>query len=169
MAAEPVGHTLQPTALVHEAYLRLQHDPRARWDSHRHFLGAAARAMRRILVERARRQASVKHGGRQQRLSLDDGDLLAPERAPVLLAVDEALQRLEGRKPRQAEIVRLRYFAGLTVNEIAAVLGLSASMVKLDWNYARAWLHRELERDGVLPANLGSAPAGDPRHRLSGN
>ena len=145
MAAESAGHTLQPTALVHEAYLRLAKDPEARWQNRRHFYGAASRAMRRILVDRARRSTRKKRGGKMQRIPLRDSDLLTEDRAPELLALDEAIDLLERHSPRKAEIVKLKYFAGLKLEETAKLLRLSLATVKLDWSYSRAWLHREIQ------------------------
>lgn len=154
LANEVAGQTLQPTALVHEAYLRLiggedAADPR--WDNRGHFFGAAARAMRRILIERARGRARVKRGGdgevRAVRVEMTDG-MLAEEPDPAeLLAIDEALRRLEAYDRQKSEIVMLRYFAGLTIEEIAAALGLTVGVVKGEWAYARACLHRELTRN----------------------
>ncbi len=145
-ARESSGHTLQPTALVHEAYLRLVADPNAQWRSRGHFYGAAALAMRRILVERARRRARLKHGGGRQRVDWDVeavGDTQTPE---DLISLDEALKLLEARDPRKAEIVHLRYFAGLSIEQTAAALGLSLTTVKTEWTYARAWLRREVRK-----------------------
>ncbi len=152
MREEGPGHTLQPTALVHEAYLRLARDSAAQWQSQRHFYGAAALAMRRILVERARRGARQKRGGGWQRIAWSDVDevldhgTLPDDRAPFLLAMDDAIQRFEQRAPRKAEIVKLRFYAGLKLVEIAQVLDRSVAAIKLDWNYSRAWLHREVQR-----------------------
>ncbi len=151
MARETPRHTLQATALVHEAYLRLVKDEKARWQNRRHFFAAAAEAMRRILIERARRYTRLKHGGGMERVPFQEDQLLASERAPEILALDEALDRLEKTDPRQAEVVKLRYFVGLTVVETAETIGVSPATVKLDWSYARAWLHREMKRDGSDP------------------
>ena len=142
LAREPDGLTLQPTALVHEAYLRLAGDGTdRRWDRRGHFFAAAAIAMRRILVERARHYRRIKHGGGQQRVELDfDSPALAPS-LPDVLAIDEALTRLEQIDRPKAQIVLLRYFAGLTVEETAAALELSPATVKNEWAFARAWLH----------------------------
>ena len=148
----PPGQTLQPTALVHEAYLRLVGDQDPGWSGRRHFFGAAARAMRDILVEQARRKGARKHGGGARRVELTEG--LAVIEPPVgdLLAVDEAIQKLHAEKPRLAEIAMLRYFAGLSVDETAAVLGISASTVAREWRFARAWLTRRL---GDAPVRAG--------------
>jgi RNA polymerase sigma factor (TIGR02999 family) len=138
------GQTLEPTALVHEAYLRLVrgHDPG--WEGRRHFFGAAARAMREILIEQARRKASGKHGGKGQRVELADGLAWIEPPADDLLALDEAITRLQAEEPRLAEIVLLRYYTGLTVEETAGVLGESDRTVYRDWRRARAWLARHL-------------------------
>jgi RNA polymerase sigma factor (TIGR02999 family) len=142
LAREADGLTLQPTALVHEAYLRLAGDGiDRRWDKRGHFFAAAAIAMRRILVERARHYRRIKHGGGQQRVELDlDSPALAPA-LPDVLAIDEALTRLEQIDPPKARVVLLRYFAGLTVEETAAAMELSPATVKNEWAFARAWLH----------------------------
>jgi RNA polymerase sigma factor (TIGR02999 family) len=144
MARTPPGNTLQPTALVHEAYLRLVGLEDPGWKGRQHFFGAAARAMRDILVEQARRKARLKHGGGQRRVAVDPAELAIEPPAEDVLAVDEALRRLEREDPRCAEIVLLRYFAGLTEAETAAALGLSERTVRRDWRYARSWLQREL-------------------------
>jgi RNA polymerase sigma factor (sigma-70 family) len=168
LAGEPnagAGFTLQATALVHEAYLRLLSGPAApeavqpqpdgsksvtgpaRWQNRGHFFGAAALAMRRILVERARHQKRLKHGGGQQRVDLD-GEQIASAKADYdqtdLVALDDAIHKLEQIDPRKAKIVSLRYFAGLSVQETANALDLSPATVKNEWAFARAWLHREL-------------------------
>jgi len=142
LAREPAGMTLQPTALVHEAYLRLAGDgSKQRWDRRGHFFAAAAIAMRRILVERARHYRRIKHGGTQQRVDLDfDSPAYAPALADVL-AIDQALTRLEQLDPPKAQVVLLRYFAGLTIEETAAAMDLSPATVKNEWAFARAWLH----------------------------
>jgi RNA polymerase sigma factor (TIGR02999 family) len=139
------SHTLQPTALVHEAYLRLVgSDNTVRWDGRGHFFGAAARAMRRILVERARSRGRIKRGGDRGRVELTDVGMAVEPPATDLVALDEALDRLEKHDPRKAEVVMLRYFAGLTIEETAAALSLSAATIKTEWAFARAWLHREI-------------------------
>ena len=134
------GQTLQPTALVHEAYLRLVGDQDPGWQGRRHFFGAAAPAMRQILVEQARRKGSHKHGGSARRVELTEGLVVIEPPADDLLAVDEAIQKLQAEKPHLAEIVMLRYFAGLSVDETAAVLGESVRSVYRDWRHARTWL-----------------------------
>lgn len=146
------GHTLQPTALVHEAYLRLVGGSDLKWDNRGHFFGAAARAMRRILVERARHHGRIKHGGGMKRVELGESALNQPltnEPEPTnLLALDEVLEKLEKYDKRKADVVMLRYFAGLSIEETAAALSVSPATVKNEWMFARAWLHREVERLG---------------------
>ena len=145
LAQEKPGQTLQATALVHEAYLRLVgNGEEPRWDNRRHFFGAAAEAMRRILVENARRKQMHKHGGGRQRRDLDAEALAAPEPDVDLLALDAALRRLAAQDPLKARLVELRYFAGLTGDQAAAALGMSASSADRLWVYTRAWLRREL-------------------------
>ena len=144
----PPGQTLQPTALVHEAYLRLVGDRDPGWNGRRHFFGAAARAMRDILVEQARRKGAHKRGGRGRRVELTEGLAVIEPPADDLLAVDEAIQRLQAEKPHLAEIAMLRYFAGLSADETAAVLGVSASTLAREWRFARAWLARRLGEAG---------------------
>ena len=145
LAHEKPGQTLQATDLVHEAYLRLVGgDVVQPWDSRRHFFAAAAEAMRRILVENARRKQTRKHGGDRRRADLDLDALVASERKMDLLALDAALDRLAQRDPQKARLVELRYFAGLTGNQAAAVLGISPSSADRQWTYTRAWLRREL-------------------------
>jgi RNA polymerase sigma factor (TIGR02999 family) len=149
MAKEPgggAGHTLQPTALVHEAYLRLIGQADMKWDSRGHFFVAAATAMRRILVERARGRNRIKRGGDRQRQELHDGAMAVEPPSDDLLALDEALKRLEEADQRKARVVMLRHFAGLGVEETAAALNVSPATVKNDWAFARAWLHRELSK-----------------------
>src|SRR6476619_7503191 len=139
------NQTLQPTALVHEAYLRVaggEHE--RRWDRRGHFFAAAALAMRRILVERARHYQRAKHGNAAERVDLDSGIMRADPALTDLVAIDEALTRLEQTDARKAQIVSLRYFAGLSVEETAAALDLAAATVKNEWAFARAWLYRAL-------------------------
>ncbi|HEX5136536.1 MAG TPA: ECF-type sigma factor [Planctomycetota bacterium] len=143
MAAERPG-TLQTTALVHEAYLRIAGTRGEGWNGRAHFFGAAAEAMRRILVERARARGRLRRGGDRRRLDLDTLDLAADEGAVDVIAVDEAVAKLAAKDPRSAEVVRLRFFAGLDVPEIAAVLGVAPRTVKREWVFARAWLLKEL-------------------------
>jgi RNA polymerase sigma factor (TIGR02999 family) len=143
---EPRGHTLQTTALVHEAYVRLVGHQDPGWDGRGHFFAAAAEAMRRILIERARRRGRLKHGAGYRRFEMTDA-AASEDQPPVdVLALDEALQRLEAYDHRKSEIVKLRFFGGLTVEETAAALAVSPATVKSDWSFARAWLHRELSR-----------------------
>ena len=147
MAKEPgggAGQTLQPTALVHEAYLRLIGQSEMKWDSRGHFFVAAATAMRRILVERARSRGRIKRGGDRKRMEMHDGAMAVEPPSDDLLALDEALKRLEASDERKARVVMLRHFAGLGVEETAAALNVSPATVKNDWAFARAWLHREL-------------------------
>jgi RNA polymerase sigma factor (TIGR02999 family) len=143
MAAEPPGHTLNATALVHEAYLRLIGDQG--FDGRGHFFAAAAEAMRRILIDNARRKDAARHGGAMQRQALDPDVAPAPEPREDLLALDEALNRLEAEDPLKANLVKLRYFAGLTLAEAAAALNLSERTAGRHWAYARAWLRRAVE------------------------
>jgi RNA polymerase sigma factor (sigma-70 family) len=171
LAHEKPGQTLQPTALVHEAYLRLVGKPGVRsqesgvskevsetnltpdscpltpgFDSRGHFFAAAAEAMRRILVESARAKQRIKRGGDGQRVPLAEEAIAAPEPDERLIALDEALARLEQKDPRKAELVKLRYFAGLTIEQAAEALGIGTSTADRDWSYARAWLFREMSK-----------------------
>lgn len=134
------GQTLQPTALVHEAYLRLVGRQDHGWEGRRHFFGAAARAMREILIEQARRKGSQKRGGGARRVELSEGLALIEPPADDLLALDEAIERLHVERPHLAEIVLLRYYTGLSVEETAGVVGRSISTVTREWRFARAWL-----------------------------
>ena len=147
MAQERAGHTLQPTALVHEAFLRLLNDQTVTWAGRAQFFCAAAEAMRRILIEHARARARLKRGGPEPKKRIPLGLLeLATEHDPAeILALDDAIQRLHEQDPDLAAVVRLRFFAGLTVEETAEALGISPRSVKRDWSYARAWLFRVLE------------------------
>lgn len=138
------GQTLQPTALVHEAYLRLVGTTDPGWEGRRHFFGSASRAMRQILVEQARRRAAIKHGGAGQRMDLIDDLAVIEPPADDLLALDDAIQQLHHYDPKLAEIVNLRYFAGLSVDEVAEVIGSSPRTVFRDWRYAKAWLAKKL-------------------------
>jgi RNA polymerase sigma factor (TIGR02999 family) len=148
MAAEAPGQTLQATALVHEAYLRLVDVEKAQqWDSRRHFFAAAAEAMRRILVEKARRKRAVKHGGERVRIDLDAALAVGDEPRQDVLELDELLDQLAKIDPQAAELVKLRFFAGLTGEQTAEVLGISPRSVDLLWAYARAWLFERLERE----------------------
>jgi RNA polymerase sigma factor (TIGR02999 family) len=145
MAREGPNQTLQATALVHEAWLRLRGHPGSQTQNHARFLAAAANAMRRILIDNARRKKAQRHGGGLVRVDLDGLDLAAGIEDDQLLAVHEALDRLASHNAPKAELVKLRFFAGLTLEESAKVLDLSLSTAKRDWAYARAWLYREIE------------------------
>lgn len=147
MAREPAGHTLPPTALVHEAYLRLVTDPDMKWENRRHFFAAAAEAMRRILIERARRVSRQKRGGDQERVELID-DLVpgADPQAEEVLLVHDALDELAAQDPQMAEVVKMRYFGGLTVEETAQAMDLSPRSVNRSWTAARAWLKRRIKQ-----------------------
>lgn len=144
---ESPGNTLQPTALVHEAFLKLASQQRVDWQGRTHVLAIGAKAMRRILVDHAKRKRRLKRGGRMKRLELDEGAALSLERDEDLLAVDEALERLAQIDERQATIVELRFFGGMTVEEVAEALGLSKRTVEGEWTVVRAWLRRELGKD----------------------
>jgi RNA polymerase sigma factor (TIGR02999 family) len=145
LAQEKPGQTLQATALVHEAYLRLVGESEEQhWNSRGHFFAAAAEAMRRILVEQARHKRSAKAGGQLQRVELHEEQVAAPSRNVDLLALDEALNKLAGHDRRKAELVKLRFFAGLTLRQAAAALGIAESTADADWAYAKSWLRLEL-------------------------
>lgn len=144
MTHEPEGHTLQATALVHEAWLRLAGANGQRWDSRAHFFAAAGEAMRRILVECARRKRRLKRGGELARVNLDEVDLPLPLPGDELLALDEALERLTAFNPRAAEVIKLCFFVGLTRGQAARELGVSVSTVERLWAFARAWLYEEM-------------------------
>jgi len=154
MAKTPPGNTLQPTALVHEAYLRLVGNADPGWNSRGHFFGAAAQAMRRILVEQARRKASEKHGGGRQRVDVEDARIAIELPSEDVLALEEALQKLEREDTRKAEVVMLRHFAGLTREETAKILGISVRTVEREWSFARALLRAEVaapDAERLLP------------------
>ena len=151
MRAERRGGTLQTTALVHEAYLRLVDTRRVRWESRAHFLGVAAQAMRRILVDAARARGAQKRGADAPMVPLDEAAPVAPERSASLVALDEALQALAAVDPRKSQVVELRYFGGLSVEETAAVLRVSPETVYRDWRVAKAWLLRELSGRDAAP------------------
>jgi RNA polymerase sigma factor (TIGR02999 family) len=142
LSHEKPGQTLQATALVHEAYLRLVGVEGQSWKSKTHFFATAAEAMRRILIENARRKHRLKRGGQRQRIDLEEGELTVDEPSQDLLAVDEALTKLAQADKEKAELVKLRYFAGLTIEQAAEVLGISPTTAKREWMYARAWLYR---------------------------
>ena len=156
MGKEAQPQTLQATALVHEAYLRLVGDRDPMWQGRAHFFAAAARAMRRILVERARARGRLKRGGDRGRTGLDDVAAIESEPSADLVALDEALDRLQAHDKRKSEVVMLRHFAGLSLEETAAALDVSLATVKSDWTYAKAWLHRELTRGGAGDATASS-------------
>jgi RNA polymerase sigma factor (TIGR02999 family) len=151
MAQEQPGQTLQPTALVHEAYLRLVGQADPGWQNRGHFFAAAAEAMRRILVEQARRKRRAKHGGELHRACLDIAFLSAPSPNQDLLALDEALTKLATADPFKAQLIQLRFFGGLSNEEVAEILGISAVTAKRHWRYARAWLDREVSGSSELP------------------
>ena len=144
MAQEAPGQTLQPTALVHEAWLRLVGDGPQRWNSRGHFFGAAAQAMRRILIDRARERQARRHGGSLARVDVDAVEVAAPQSDERLLAVNEALERFEAVDPAAAELVKLRCFIGLSMPEAAEALNLSLRSAERSWAYARAWLRRDI-------------------------
>lgn len=144
---ERSNHTLQATALVHEAYLRLADWREAHWENRNQFLGVAARLMRRILVDYGRSYHAAKRGGKAEKVFLEEADLVSKQRAADVVALDEALTKLAELDPQQARIVELRFFGGLSIEETARVLGTSPATVKRNWNVARAWLGRELRRD----------------------
>ncbi len=159
MAGEAPGHTLQPTALVHEAWLRLARREERKWTDSRHFFAAAATAMRRILIEHARRKARISHGGLSKRVELDDTALASPVRPEELLDLDEALSRFAAEEPEAARLVELRYFAGLSHQEAAEVMGISRRVADGLWAYARAWLLAELQREpGATRLSSTDAP-----------
>ncbi|MBI5086966.1 MAG: sigma-70 family RNA polymerase sigma factor [Acidobacteria bacterium] len=149
MRGERGGHTLQPTALLHETWMRLIRDSEIDWQNRAHFFALAARAMRRILVEYARRRGSAKRGGIRARVELTDGLVVSEDQIERILVVEEALDELQGLDARQARIVEMRFFGGLTEDEVAAVLGLTTRAVKRDWQMARAWLGTRLGADGA--------------------
>ena len=152
LSKERAGHTLQPTVLVHEAYLRLVDvDQPQQWNGRGHFFAAAAEAMRRILVDIARRKKSEKHGGQLRRVSLDDDLAATRDRAVDLLALDEALVALEQRWPDKAKLVKLRYFAGLTIPEASRAIGVSRATGERYWTFAKAWLHLQLSNGKEEP------------------
>lgn len=151
VALETPGQTLGATALVHEAYLRLvgpaDREP-LHWNGRGHFFAAAAEAMRRLLVEQARRKQRLRHGGGRQRIDLDSQLFISDDGDDALIALDEALERLAADEPQAAEVVKLRYFAGLTIEETAAALNISVRTVNRHWTYARAWLYQQLSDAG---------------------
>ena len=156
MRRERVDHTLQATALVHEAYLKLVEQRSVNWQSRAHFVGVAAQLMRRILIEHARGHLRQKRGGEQKKVSLDEAFVFSKQQADELLAVDDSLNRLAKIDPRQARGVEMRFFGGLSVEEAAEVLGVSPKTIKRDWSVAKAWLYADLkERHGIDAAAMG--------------
>lgn len=149
MRRQKPGHSLQTTALVNEAYLRLIDSSQVRWQNRAHFFAVSAQLMRRILVDFARQRHNLKHGGEVQKVSLDEALVNAPERGADLLELDEALTRLAALSARQAQVVELRYFGGLSEEETAEALKVSLRTVQRDWNLARVWLFRELKYGGA--------------------
>jgi len=147
LSRERPGQTLQATALVHEAYLRLVQDGSGTWENRRHFFVAAAEAMRRILVERARRRQTLKKGHGHRRIDLEDNLLATEDPSVDVIALDEALTKLENQAPLPAKVVKLRYFSGLNLEEVGQAMNCSRRMVSSYWAYAQAWLHREMGRD----------------------
>ena len=145
LAGENPGQTLQPTALVHEAWLKLGGAENRQWRNRNHFFAAAAEAMRRILTDNARRKLRVRHGGGQQRVNLEDATTAADSEADHILAVSEALEKFAKLDPQRAELVKLRYFVGLSFTEAADVLGISEPTAKRYWSFARAWLFEEIQ------------------------
>jgi RNA polymerase sigma factor (TIGR02999 family) len=159
LAREKAGQTLEATALVHEAYLRMVGaDDNHLWDNRGHFFAAAAEAMRRILVENARHKRSLKHGGGLERQDVDHIQLAAPELCEDLEALDEALNRLAEKDPVKADLVKLRHFAGLTIEEAAQALGISMTTANRYWRYARAWLHQEITSSDPTAQNDAPSP-----------
>ena len=145
MSAEPAGHTLQPTALVHEAWLQLVDSPNQSWQNRAHFFGAAAEAMRRLLIARARRKQTQRRGAGAVHLNADELEIASPAPDDQLLALNDALDRFATLEPQQAELVKLRYFVGMKIPEAAEVLGISEATAKRWWAYARAWLFHEIQ------------------------
>jgi len=146
MSSEPVGHTLQPTALVHEAWLKLVDSHSQSWQNRAHFFGAAAEAMRRVLIARARRKHTQRRGGGAAHLDANEIEIASPAPDEQLLALNEALDRFAALEPQQAELVKLRYFVGLKIEEAAEILGISTATAKRWWAYARAWLYEVIQK-----------------------
>ena len=146
MRGEKPGQTIQATELVHEAYLRLVGEEHIDWQGKTHFFAMAAKSMRRILVDRARKKMAEKHGGREGRLELKEAFVFSPGKSKDIIALDDALKRLQEISPRQGRIVEMRFFGGFSVEEIAKIEGVSPRTVKQDWSLARAWLHHEIAR-----------------------
>ncbi len=151
MAREGAGHTIQATALVHEAFIRLVGDTDPEWNGRGHFFGAAAQAMRRILVEQARRKGRLKHGGGHERIELHEACAVIEPPTDDVLAIDDAVRKLEAQDSRKGTIVNLRYFAGFSVEETARALGVSLGTIEREWRFIKAWLREELEETGNNP------------------
>jgi len=147
MSLQPPGQTLQATALVHEAYLRLMGSEQQRWENRRHFFSAAAEAMRHILIDRARRRLRLRHGENAERVALDEIEIAAPAKEEVILQLSDALEELAQRSAEQAQIVKLRFFAGFSEPEIADILNLSERTVQRQWSYAKAWLFERIRSE----------------------
>lgn len=164
LAAERAGHTLQATALVHEAYLRLVGERQLAWQNRAHFFAAAAEAMRRVLLDHAKARGRVRRGAGSRPISLELAGVadLATEDSETIVAVDEAFRRLGGEDPRAAEVVRLRFYAGLSVDETAQVLGVSPRSVAREWTFARSWLARELREFQRGTGDESAGAQGDP-------
>ena len=163
MGQQPAGHTLQTTALIHEAYLRLVGQEEKRWENRAHFFGVAAQAMRHILMDYARTQNRAKRGGGALQVSLDEALTFCTERSAELVALDDALTELAKLDERQSRVVELRFFGGLSIEETAEVLNVSAGTVRRDWSLARAWLHRELAASSESPQTEGRSKSMVPR------
>jgi len=146
MSRERRDHTLQPTALINQAYLRIAQQENVEWQNHSHFIGFAANVMRRVLVDHARERNAAMRGGKQVRVDLDEGIAVSKERSAEILLLEDALTRLEQLNPRQAKVVEMRYFGGLSVEEVASVLGIAPRSVKRDWALARMWLFEEIQK-----------------------
>ena len=146
MAREAAGHTLQPTALVHEAWLRLVGNGQQAWQNRAHFFSAAAEAMRRILIERARRKSRLKHGSGQALLNIDNFDLAAAPPDDMVLMVDEALEQFKAEDPEKARVVMLKFFGGLTDREVAEIMGVTERTIRRQWTYSKAWLYDNINR-----------------------
>jgi RNA polymerase sigma factor (TIGR02999 family) len=158
MAAQPSGHTLQTTALIHEAYLRLARDSDRHWQNREHFFRVAAKSMRQVLVDHARGQLAAKRGGKHQELPLDEGIIISGERLASMVALDDALTDLAKLNPRQTEVVELRYFAGFNVEETADALKVSPETVMRDWRAAKAWLHIQISQRPTAPQQAAGNP-----------
>jgi RNA polymerase sigma-70 factor, ECF subfamily len=156
MRRERTGHTLQATALVHEAYLKLLDQRSVDWQNRAHFFGIAAQVMRRVLIDHARGHVREKRGGGAEAVPLDEALVFSPERSEEFLELDSALEKLAALDPRQAKVVEMRFFGGLTVEETAEVLGISPKTVKRDWTVAKAWLHGELKTSYGSAEQMGN-------------